>query len=316
MPTYRLDESTLTQITDLRVAGGRDILDHAHHRPRREALTHDGKLVILAADHPARMVTAVGQDPIRMGDRADFLGRIIRVLRSGFVDGLMGTPDIIEEALAVDLLACRAGEESFLAGKVLVGCMNRGGLAGTTFEMDDRFTGFTAEQMSEMNLDGAKMMFRLEPLEFSSGRTIEACGRAVDACLDQQLTVFLEALMVRFEDGKYVVDKSVESLVKVCGVASALGKSSWKTWLKLPYTVDYSRVAAATTCPILMLGGPSTGDSAALFADFAEGMAAGENVRGALVGRNVLYPGDADPAQVAAGVWAAVHKGTEVKPHR
>ena len=313
MPTYTLDESILTQITDLRVTAGRDLLDHARERARREELTADGKLVILAADHPARMVTSVGEDPVRMGNRGEYLGRIVRVVESGFVDGLMGTPDIIEEVLGIDLLRCRDGHESFLAEKALIGCMNRGGLAETSFEMEDAFGAFTAKQIAEMNMDGAKMMFRLEPLEFASGRTIEACSRAINECLDHDLAVFLEALMVRFEDGKYVVDRSPESLVKVCGVASGLGKSSWKTWLKLPYTVDYSRVAAATTCPILMLGGPSTGEPEAMLAEFAEGMAAGENVRGALVGRNVLYPGEGDPAAVAKGVWAIVHEGADVE---
>jgi len=237
---YALDAETLSRLTDLRVSGGAQLQVFAAQRPRRATLTRDGRLLILAADHPARMVTGVGDDPLRMGNRADYLGRIVHILEQDCVDGLMGTADIIEEVLAVDLLRCEGGAESFLADKVLVGCMNRGGLAGTVFEMEDAFTGFTAEQMMSLGLDGAKMMFRLEPMEFASGRTIEACSRAIDACVDNDLAVFLEPLPVRFEDGKYVVEKSVEELVKVCGVASGLGKSSWKTWLKIPYSVDYS----------------------------------------------------------------------------
>ena len=309
---YELDAALMREITDLRVAGGDALLEHARSRARREEITEDGRLVILAADHPARMVTGVGDDPVRMGDRGEYLGRIVRVMRSGFVDGLMTTPDLMEEVLAIDLNGCGSGGESFLDRKVLIGCMNRGGLAGTTFEMDDHFTAFTAQQMAAMNLDGAKLMFRLEPLEFGSGRTIEACSRAINECVDRELTAFLEALMVSFQDGKYVVDKSVEALVRICGVASALGRTSWKTWLKLPHTVDYSLVARATTCPILMLGGPATGDPGGLFADFVDGMSAGDNVRGALVGRNVLFPGDEDPAAVAAGVWAVVHSGPDL----
>lgn len=306
---HRLDTETMAQITDLRVAGDEDVLDHARRRPRRAGLTEDGRLVILAADHPARMVTAVGEDAIAMGDRADYLGRIVRVLGEGHVDGLMGTPDILEEVLAVDYLSVQRGEDSFLTEKVLVGCMNRGGLAGTAFEMDDTFTAFDAPQMVKMNLDAAKMMFRLDPMDYASGRTIAACARAIDRCVDMGLTVFLEPLPVTFSDGKYAVDNSVESLVKVCGVASGLGRTSWKTWLKLPWGVDYSRVAAATTCPILMLGGPAKGGIAGLLGEFSQGLAAGHNVRGALVGRNVLYPGDLDPAAAAAAVWGIVHEG-------
>ncbi len=306
---YELDRAILSELIDLRVHGQRALMAHARARPRRGELTTDGKLVILAADHPARMVLDLGDDPVRMGWRAEYLGRILRVLRSGAVDGLMATPDIIEEVLAVDLLGGRRGAQSLLANRLLIGCMNRGGLAGTAFEMADAFTAFTAPQLAAMNMDGAKLMFRLEPLEFASGQTIAACSRAVNECLDEGLTVFLEALMVRFEDGRYVVDKTGDSLIRLCSVASGLGKSSWKTWLKLPYTVDYARVAAATTCPILILGGPAVGDPQGLLSEVAQAMAAGDNVRGALVGRNVLYPGDADPAAVAEQVSAIVHKG-------
>ena len=37
-------------------------------------------------------------------------------------------------------------------------------------------------------------------------------------------------------------------------------------------------------------------------------MAAGKNVRGALVGRNVHHPGDNDPAAVAAAVYGVIHE--------
>ena len=57
----------------------------------------DGKLLILAADHPARYVTNVGSDPVQMGDRLEYLARIVRVLESPLVDGIMATPDIIDE---------------------------------------------------------------------------------------------------------------------------------------------------------------------------------------------------------------------------
>jgi hypothetical protein len=42
-------------------------------------------------------------------------------------------------------------------------------------------------------------------------------------------------------------------------------------------------------------------------------MAAGANVRGALVGRNVLYPGDDDPLAVADAVGGIIHHGLTVE---
>ena len=92
----------------------------------------------------------------------------------------------------------------------------------------------------------------------------------------------------------------------------ALGDSSRYLWLKLPYCESYELVARATTLPILLLGGESAGDPSGFLREVAAGMAAGANVRGALVGRNVLYPGDDDPLAVAEAVGAIIHQGWTV----
>jgi hypothetical protein len=42
-------------------------------------------------------------------------------------------------------------------------------------------------------------------------------------------------------------------------------------------------------------------------------MQAGPSVRGALVGRNVLYPGAEDPLAMAEGAGGIVHKGWTVE---
>ena len=42
-------------------------------------------------------------------------------------------------------------------------------------------------------------------------------------------------------------------------------------------------------------------------------MAAGPNVRGALVGRNVLYPGSEDPLAMAQAAGGIVHQGWSVE---
>ena len=46
------------------------------------------------------------------------------------VNGELGTADIVEDLLLLGALE----------GKVVVGSVNRGGLAGTSFEADDRFS--------------------------------------------------------------------------------------------------------------------------------------------------------------------------------
>ena len=299
----------LGQITEIRLNRVSELRSFAQSRTRREKLTIDGKLVILAADHPARMVTGALDNPVGLADRRQYLGRILRVLKGNAVDGLMGTPDIIEEVLAADMLHVEGGQPSFLDSKLLVGCMNRGGLSGTAFDLLDSYTAYDAEGLVAMNLDAAKLMLRLEPEERDSARTILWSAEAINDCLGHNLTAFLEPLMVKKQGGKYVVQRDAESQMRICGVAAALGRSSLNTWLKLPFGPEYERVACSTTCPILMLGGEAVADPLPLLRDIATGMQAGANVRGALIGRNVLFPGDRDPLLMAQAVNRIVHEG-------
>lgn len=312
-PEDFLPASICDRIVDVRAGHPEVVRKAAKSRKRRWALTRDGKLTILATDHPARMVTKVGDDPVAIGDRYGLLARVARVLTHPGFDGVMATPDIIEELLVLDYLVQEAGGPSFLDEKVILGCMNRGGLSGVSFEMDDRMTAYTVRAIKEMGLDGAKLMFRLDPDSADSGKTIWYCVEAINELVDLKIPVFLEALMVQKADGKYKAIKQAEALIKVVGVATGLGKSSAYTWLKIPYCEGYEKVARATTCPILMLGGESTGDPTGILEQFAAGMCAGATVRGALVGRNVTFPGDDDPRAVAAAVNEIVHRGLDAE---
>ncbi|HEU5300362.1 MAG TPA: deoxyribose-phosphate aldolase [bacterium] len=297
------------RITDTRITRPEVVAEEAAGRRRRPKLTRDGRLTILAADHPARMVVGVGDDPLAMGSRWKLLARILRVVTAGEFDGVMTTPDILEELLIVNRLDRELGGPGFLDHKVLIGCMNRGGLSGAAFEMDDRMTAFTPERLAQLRLDGAKVMFRLEVRERESLDAMMYCVEAINACHARGIPVFLEALMVEHTDGKYKTLKNAEALIKVVGVAAGLGASTALTWLKIPYCEGYERVAEATTFPILMLGGESRGDPTGIFQEFAAGMRAGSTVRGALVGRNVTFPGKEDPLAVALAVDGIVHRG-------
>lgn len=297
------------RITELRIARPGVVEEEACSRRRRPQLTTNGRLVILAADHPARNVTGVGDDPIAMGNRWELLGRILRVVTAPDADGVMTTPDIMEELFITNRIVRDLGGPSFLDGKVLMGCMNRGGLSGAAFEMDDRMTAFTPERIAHLGLDAAKLMFRLELSEPACLDTITYCVDALNRLHDLGIPAFLECLAVQKTDRKYRTVKSAPELVKVIGVATGLGKSSTGTWLKIPYCDDYDLVAQATTCPILMLGGEARGDPTGILEEFAAGMRAGAAVRGALVGRNVTFPGRDDPRAVAHAVAGIVHRG-------
>lgn len=296
-------------LVDLRLRHPDAAQEEAEARLRRSTLAPDGRLLILAADHPARMVTRAGGDPVAMGDRWALLSRVLRVLTAPGVDGLMATPDVIEEVLMLCHLARTRQGHGWLDGKVLVGCMNRGGLVGTVFELDDRMTAFTPEGMRRLGLDGAKMMVRIDPQDPATAVTLEACARAIDACHDHSLEVFLEVFQVDRIPTGLRGRTDPESLIRATGVASGLGTSTAHTWLKLPYSPGYDRVAAATTLPILLLGGEVRDDPASVLAELAAGMAAGPTVRGALVGRNISFAPDEDPRAIAAAAGAVVHEG-------
>jgi hypothetical protein len=306
-------DSMFRMITDARVSDPGIIEKSARRRKRREKLAPDGRLAILASDHPARRVTKSGSDPVMMGNRHGYLGRILRVVTSPEFDGVMGTTDIIEDLLIVDELFVEHGGASFLDGKVLVGCMNRGGLSGAEFEMDDRFTSFTSDSISNLRLDGAKMMFRLDLKDTRSLDTIQACSEAITRLNRHSIPVFLEAFSVERTADGYKTLKTPDELIKTVGVATALGDSSRGIWLKVPYCEGFEQVAKATSCPILMLGGESSGDPTGILQEFSKGMKAGPTVRGALVGRNVLYPGRDDPYAVANAVSRIVHRSFTVE---
>jgi len=91
-----------------------------------------------------------------------------------------------------------------------------------------------------------------------------------------------------------------------------MGASSLYTWLKLPTCPGFEQVARATTLPLVILGGEAVGDPRPVLEDLRRGLAAGPNVRGAMIGRNVLYPGADDPRAVAAAVSAIIHDGAGV----
>ena len=306
-------EALAARLTDTRVSDPEFAWRAAATRSRRPRLALDGKLNLLAADHPARNVTKVGDNPLAMADRRDYLGRIVRVLLSSRVDGVMATMDILEDLLAIDGFLRAAGEPALLDHKLLIASLNRGGLAGASWELDDPVTGAMPMICQAWRLDGAKFLLRVDETDPASLKTMLAATQAINECDELALPMFLEPLPVARTEKGYTVVKTAEALARLAGVASALGVSSRYLWLKLPYCENYETVARATTLPILLLGGESAGDPAPFLRQLASALRAGSNVRGALVGRNVLYPGPEDPLAMAEAAGGIVHEGWTVE---
>lgn len=308
-----LPATVLAQLTETRVSNPERSWQAARERKRRTHLTVDGKLNILAADHPARRVTRVGDDPLRMADRHDYLARILRVLMSDTVDGLLATMDILEDLLILHDLMQEKGGPAFLNDKLLIASLNRGGLLGSSWEIDDPVSGPSPATCAEWKLDGAKVLLRICDAEPDSLKTLLATVQAITELNAVGLPMFLESLPVTKTENGYTIVKKAEELARIVGAASAMGDSSRYLWLKLPYCENYEMVARATTLPILLLGGESIGDATPFLRELAAGLTAGPNVRGALVGRNILYPGDDDPLAIIESVGGIIHKGWTVE---
>src|SRR5262245_2821060 len=306
-------EEIFAEVTELRVQKPNLAKEELLKRKKRDVLAPDGKLVILAADHPARSVTRVGSNPSAMGHRLDYLGRVVRCLAASNIDGLMATSDLIDEVALVNHLVKKRGGKGFLDDKVLIGSMNRTGLAGAEHEMMDRTSSYmTGKRIKEMNLDGAKLLWRWVPTGEKNDRyaleTLERVAKAVEECAEVGLPAFIEPLPVLKTETGYKTDLTTDNIIKAVGIASALGYYTGHVWLKIPYCEDFARVAKASTFPILLLGGESTGRPSGTIEDFVRGLGAGPNIRGALVGRNVLFCGEDDPACIAEAINLVVHQ--------
>ena len=266
-------------------------------RKRRNIIDGDGKLFIVAADHPARGALGVRKDEMAMADRYDLLTRLATALERPGVDGVLGTPDIIDD---LALLGC-------LDNKLVVGSMNRGGLRGASFEMDDRYTGYSVAGMVRDGLDFAKNLVRVNLADAGTVATLEATARAVDEAAAAGLPIMLEPFMSDWVNGGIKNDLSTEAVIKSVAIASGLGNSSAYSWMKLPVVPNMERVMAATTMPTLLLGGdPAEGEEEKLFANWAHALTL-PGVRGLVVGRSLLYPADGDVVSAIDAAAKLVH---------
>ncbi len=262
-------------------------------RRRPAALTGEtGRLLLVAADHPARGALRAGARPLAMADRFDLLERLCVALSRPGVDGVLGTADVVEDLILLGALD----------GKVVVGSMNRGGLAGTVFEIDDRFTGYSAAAVAATGLQGGKMLLRIDPQDPSTAPTLQACSAAVDELAARGLMAMVEPFVSERVDGRVRNVLTTEAVIRSASVAAGLGGTSAYTWLKLPVVPDMQDVLSATTLPVVLLGGEVADDQGAQRDAWRQALAH-PAAAGMVVGRSLLYPHDDD---VAGAVDATV----------
>jgi len=243
------------------------------------------RLMLVAADHPARGAIAARGRTDAMADRGDLLERLVVALGRPGVDGVLGTPDILEDLLLLGVLE----------DKIVVGSMNRGGLAGSKFEFDDRFTAFDADTIAAMGFEGGKMLLRIALDDPATARTLQHTAGAVSDLAGHGLMAMVEPFMSEWREGKATNLLTAEHVVKSAGIAAGLGTTSRHTWLKLPVVAEMERVAASTTLPILLLGGDPKSRDDEIYEQWRAALAL-PGVRGLVVGRALLYPDDNDVA--------------------
>src|SRR5687768_10384741 len=288
-----MDDDQHRMLVETRVRRPEAIAEAAARRTRPKSLTGDnGKIMMIAADHPARGALRAGDRPMAMADRGDLLDRLCLALSRPGVNGVLGTPDVIDDLLLLGALD----------GKVVIGSMNRGGLAGTAFEIDDRFTAFDAASIAAAGYEGGKMLVRIDPEDRATAATLESCARAVSELAGHRLMAMVEPFISHRVEGRVRNELTPEAMIRASTVAAGLGNTSAHTWLKVPIVEEMERAMAATTLPALILGGEVTEDQDAAFASWSKALAL-PTVKGLVIGRSLLYPPGDD---VAAAVDAAV----------
>ena len=155
-PQRVLPPTVLGELIRSRAIDPERALRASRRRRRRGRLSESGALCLLRADLPARGVLQGGTDPRAMGDRWELLARVLSALEAPGVDGLIATSDLIEELLIIDDIEREAGMAALLDDKVILLSLNRGGLSGSAWELDDAWTAGSANAASELGLDGAR----------------------------------------------------------------------------------------------------------------------------------------------------------------
>ncbi len=225
----------------------------AARRRRRPWLGPSGRLMIIAADHPARGALGVGDRPLAMANRFDLLDRILVALERPGVNGVLATADVIEDLLLLEALDGRLAAAS--------------------------------------SLDGGKMLLRMDMDDPATAAALAACADAVSDLASRQVMAIIEPFIVRRAGQRTHNDLAAHAVIRSIAIASGLGVTSAYTWLKIPVVDDMERVAEASTLPTVLLGGESGDRPDEMFARWQKALRL-PNVRGLAVGRNILYPPD------------------------
>ncbi len=248
--------------------------------------TIDVPALVLAADHRARGVPTIeGYE--------EYLAALAAALPH--CDGILATAQPLGDLVARG--AVHAAHRTYLS-------INRTGLAGAVFELDDRLVA-GVERAAADGWNGVKLMTRLAFDDPGGAAALELLGRVLEEARACGLDVLVEPVVWR--EGR--MSRAVDDVVLAAVVAHDLGAPL----LKVPVPeapagaalIDaVARVAGAVGVPVLFLGGPQRDGGPAAVADEARDVMAGGG-GGLAIGRSIIL--EAEPGDVAAQLAAIVH---------
>ena len=242
--------------------------------------------LILAADHRARAVLTV--EPW-----ADYFGALVKALPS--CDGILATAQPLEGLAAAGHVLAR--HRTYLS-------INRTGLAGSAFELDDRLVAGVPRAASD-GWTGVKHMTRIDRADPLTAAALELLGQVLEGARDAGLEALVEPLLWR--DGR--VCRDPDSIVLAAVIAHDIGAPV----IKVPVPAvppgrerrrAVARIVASVSVPVLFLGGPVAERGREPVLDEVRDVMAGGG-SGMAMGRTVYQ--DPDPADMAALVRELVH---------
>ncbi|HOL55432.1 MAG TPA: hypothetical protein PK699_05985 [bacterium] len=250
----------------------------------------DGKAMVLAIDHRQRGI----QEGI---DNFNNLISLIERL-APYIDAIMTTKEPLGQIIL----------NGNLRDKGLVLSLNRTGLAGTTFEMDDRLV-CTVETALRWGLDGVKLLIKFNRDNLFTNEQLSLLSSVVEECEKWSIPLMVEPLYMNLEDGKLIMDRSYQAIKWV----SIITNDFRVPILKIPYVKtssrkegieQFSRIRDSVNAKVLLLGGPKRDNPIEVLQDFEDGVKAGAD--GFVVGRNVFL--SERPEVVALAMKLILHE--------
>jgi DhnA family fructose-bisphosphate aldolase class Ia len=254
-------------------------------------MTHAGRLsspaVILAADHRARGV-------LTTENYGDFVDALVKALPS--CDGVLASAQPLGDLAAAGHLT--PAHRTYLS-------LNRTGLAGSAFELDDRLVASVARAEAD-GWTGIKHMTRIDMADPLTAPALELLGQVLEQARAAGLEALIEPLVWR--EGR--VARDTDSIVFAAVIAHDMGAPLIK--VPVPAATPgperrraVARVVASVGVPVLFLGGPlGEGGRRPVLSEVHDVMAGGGS--GMAIGRAVYQ--DPDPAEMAGLVAELVHQ--------